>query len=76
VNLATDLVCERRITQLLIGHAMDVTRVLGSLRDDLVVVIRHNDALTVEPKIPAMKLSRHPAPPFLSCSLDWDPIPV
>lgn len=62
VNLVTHLLGERRITDLLVGHAVYLARMLGCLRDDLVVIVRHDHALTIETQIAAMKLPGHVAP--------------
>lgn len=62
VDLAAYLLGERRVAQLLVAHAVDLTCMLGGLRDDLIIAVRDDDTLAVETEIAAMELSSHVAP--------------
>lgn len=56
VDLRLHVLHEGRIADLVLGHPMDVLRMLDYLGDDLILAFSRHDRVTIWPNIPAMKV--------------------
>ncbi len=76
VDLPPDLLGKRRVTELFLGHAVNVSRMLRRLGHNVIIVVRHDDTVTIEAKVPAMQFSRHARVSGWFSLFGMDPIPL